>query len=394
MAKNRQLSHRWHLFPSLPGLGILLVCIFGLFLLYGPVPEAGRLHGLGHALRAGPYTLHLIWGLSALIVFGLAMVSAGFIFIRGPIPIDSILLEGVSRRSAHGYLRNVLNALLLRSEDFYRDSSSEKPSLSLQCNGLQYRVDARRRCCLHAPLVLLSWKDPLGLWKARKVRSIALPLQILPPKASGFPDSLFNVMLGAGEDMVQEGKSEGDHLEMREYRMGDSARMILWKLFARTGELYVRTPETTGGQRFGVFFCSGIDDTASARLARHFLEEAKGLNPNWIFQCPGMMAPLDSGSPKLIACLAESGNDAKTPESGDLLLLNTFLTNSAREQLSAVLVFFPEDEVSFRPWVACAEQSSLTVIGIRGLLSKKSKPHPGFMDFGFPIEHIWIGEQN
>ena len=50
-------------------------------------------------------------------------------------------------------------------------------------------------------------------------------------------------MQDGGENPHPMGKPYGDRVDMRNYAPGDPVRYILWKTYARTGELVVRTPE-------------------------------------------------------------------------------------------------------------------------------------------------------
>ena len=68
-------------------------------------------------------------------------------------------------------------------------------------------------------------------------------LQVLPDKG-GFDKPLSVKSLLSGSDISHPiGNPIGDRMDIRNYVQGDPIRYILWKTYARTGQLVVRTPE-------------------------------------------------------------------------------------------------------------------------------------------------------
>ena len=84
--------------------------------------------------------------------------------------------------------------------------------------------------------------DAFGICEIRfpfeqEVRLTAIPntKDLMEPKITG---------LQAGADVEHPmGLPQGDRLDIGNYAQGDPMRYILWKVYARTGELVVRTPE-------------------------------------------------------------------------------------------------------------------------------------------------------
>ena len=66
---------------------------------------------------------------------------------------------------------------------------------------------------------------------------------------------------------------KGELVEMRRYQAGDPLRLVLWKVFARSRKLVVRSPEPaiTEQNDMFVYFVSGKNDEASASVAKAFL---------------------------------------------------------------------------------------------------------------------------
>ena len=98
-------------------------------------------------------------------------------------------------------------------------------------------------------------------------------IEITPEKAS-FEQMVFQTT-SSGEDGYSHpsGDPRGDLVEMRRYQAGDPLRLVLWKVFARSRKLVVRTPEPTITQQteLFVYFIAGAHDESSAALARAFL---------------------------------------------------------------------------------------------------------------------------
>src|SRR4029077_19754465 len=55
------------------------------------------------------------------------------------------------------------------------------------------------------------------------------------------PQQLFSQTNSGDAFSHPDGKPEGDLIEMRRYVPGDPLKLVLWKLYARSGQLLVRT---------------------------------------------------------------------------------------------------------------------------------------------------------
>jgi hypothetical protein len=85
-----------------------------------------------------------------------------------------------------------------------------------------------------------------------------------------------------------EGKPEGELIEMRRYTPGDPLKLVLWKLYARTGRLMVRTPERSFSltEATRAYLVAGAGDEAAAGIARAWVE-AGGLGVGSAFGADG-----------------------------------------------------------------------------------------------------------
>ena len=91
------------------------------------------------------------------------------------------------------------------------------------------------------------------------------------------------------------GAPEGDRMEIRRYVPGDSVRNILWKTFARTRQLNVRTPERSidRSRKTVAYLLTGDGDEAAAAAARVALE-SDALGAGWLFGADGTAEPAES----------------------------------------------------------------------------------------------------
>ncbi len=91
------------------------------------------------------------------------------------------------------------------------------------------------------------------------------------------------------------GAPEGDRMEIRRYVPGDSVRNIMWKTFARTRQLNVRTPEKSidHSRKTVAYLLTGDGDEAAAAAARVALE-SEVLGAGWLFGADGTPEPAES----------------------------------------------------------------------------------------------------
>lgn len=100
--------------------------------------------------------------------------------------------------------------------------------------------------------------------------------------------TLLDTLAGGEELSEPRGSPLGDRVDMRQYTQGDSPRLILWKVYARTRKLLVRIPEraVTARPRACAYLVAGDGDEATAGLARVLVERGV-LGDNWWFGADG-----------------------------------------------------------------------------------------------------------
>ena len=371
----RRFGHRgWiiRIKPSGLGLGLLLLCGWVMGGLYA-TPSGWLYPGsLDATFREGPFILQGAWFLFLLLCTSFGIFLLGGLTFPGALASFSSVQNLEEGKECHRKTRHLrfpkLAALVLRRDCFLEHPNGETLVVISYDFKTKAVFTAQRRCVLEGAWLYSTWQDPLKLWEGNLCHPISGKLRVTPQSVTHLPECLSRVLLGTGEEMVEEGNTEGDLLEMREYRLGDPARLILWKLFARTGKYYVRMPEIVGGERFGVFFCSGRQDQASAALAFQFMQNRSGLNSNWLFDCPGNgeSPPVEGGSMEAQTYLLRSGNLARLPGEDERAVLKRFLLQMARERIGNLVLFLPADAESLAAWEKLVTESSIPVVGILG----------------------------
>jgi hypothetical protein len=92
----------------------------------------------------------------------------------------------------------------------------------------------QQRGVFHLESLAITWKDPFGLWKARRHAGLRDDEVVLLPEVDDARSSA---------DRIPDALPSGQHQGMngvRQYEFGDSPRMIAWKYTAHLGELMTR----------------------------------------------------------------------------------------------------------------------------------------------------------
>jgi dienelactone hydrolase len=163
-------------------------------------------------------------------------------------------------------------------------------------------------------------------------------------------------------------------MEIRRYVPGDSPRHILWKIYARTGQLNVRLPERSidPAKKTVAYLLAGEGDEASAAAARVALENGL-LGVAWLFGADGNTGPLDE-LPAALEAIARSGS----PASRGPGQLRAFLQHPAVRKEMHCIVFAPAQPGPWMEEVIAAGRSfggQLTfVLGTDGAIEERPVP--------------------
>lgn len=189
---------------------------------------------------------------------------------------------------------------------------------------LEEEVVAERRAEVHGVSRRIVVEDAFGLCRVAWSTRENVDLLILP--ACGLLRQLPILQsLASAEGLSHpHGAPEGDRIEIRRYAPGDPVRNILWKTFARTRQLNVRTPERSIAQsrRTVVYLLTGPRDEPAAAALRLALEQ-KLLGERFILGADGSNESATELDPAL-RLIARSGSSTR-PSAEPLIGLRRFL---------------------------------------------------------------------
>ena len=168
--------------------------------------------------------------------------------------------------------------------------------------------------------------------------------------------------MAGGEDITHpDGPPMGERVDMRSYQSGDPIRFILWKVFARTRQVVVRTPERAIApvRQTVAYLVAGRDDEPGAGAARVAVE-AGCLGGDWVLGADG-----DSGAVRTAdAALAAISRSAMCTEAQWGAGLQRFLAEATPGgHLARALVFVPATP---GPWIERVVAAAAVMAGQPG----------------------------
>jgi hypothetical protein len=226
-------------------------------------------------------------------------------------------------------------------------------------------TEIRRRIVLHDVLGLTSIE-----WEVRE----AVETRFLPAKGPLDRMTLLDGLTGGDELSDPRGPFEGDRVDMRQYTPGDSPRLILWKIYARSRKLLVRVPERAMATRprFCAYFVSGNGDEPGAGFMRVVLERGF-LGDNWLFGA--------DNSPAYTGVLEEAMDLLLRSAAADLKAtteLPRFVEQAQLNGFSACLVVLPPKPGAWIPAVASLlENAKLRIHAFTVVDGPAESCHPG-----------------
>ena len=204
-----------------------------------------------------------------------------------------------------------------------------------QDGGLVEEAVPLNRCLSDSVTRRFLVRDVLGFCQFQWESTQSRTLFVLPRKNTLRSIPLLRSMTAEDGLPNPAGQPEGDRMEIRPYVAGDSVRNIMWRTYARTGQLNVRLHEKSVFQsrKTLAYLVSSPDDEAVAAVARAAIETG-ALGEDWEFCADGCEQPTSEVSESLI-CIARSRALLGSHEYG----LDRFLGQGGHSPSSHCIVF-------------------------------------------------------
>jgi len=145
--------------------------------------------------------------------------------------------------------------------------------------------------------------------------------------------------MSVGEDLPHpEAAAQGGPFDMRHYTPGDPIRFVLWKVFAKSRDLIVRTPERAlaPAQQTSAYLVTGQADEAAAGAARMAVA-AGALGTGWTLGADGCGNAASTAN-RALDVLTHS---ASTPTARGGADLAKFITDQTDTASSRIVIFIP-----------------------------------------------------
>ncbi len=160
--------------------------------------------------------------------------------------------------------------------------------------------------------------------------------------------------LGGDHISHPEGRAEGEMIEMRRYAHGDPLRHVVWKAFARTRKLLVRTPEVAINPRpsAAAYLVAGRADEPAASAARFFVEQGL-LGEDFLFRADGAPVPTSDAQEALEQIIISVEHRRAGGEG-----LAQFVHGLDRQRRANAILFVPSEP---GPWLEAVEQAAALI---------------------------------
>ena len=191
-------------------------------------------------------------------------------------------------------------AISLECEDSKLD---QQHILQASPSELALSVVPRRRGYFRPDRIRVESRFPFGLLKAWSWLRPASAL-IVYPKPVPAPDAFSSVQ--DGDQSLQARTMDGnDHAEIRPWREGDLSQRVLWKRFARTGEMVIADWEGEQGSPHWIDYDAfpGVDRELRLSYLSSLVQERSKSNRPFGLNLPGQVIDPDSGPAHAKRCL-------------------------------------------------------------------------------------------
>ncbi len=282
-------------------------------------------------------------GLALLALALLAVGPAAWILkrrLRG-LPSGPSLNFEAKRGYATALRLPVMRALpVVEVEWDWEDPLGPKISVTREGSELVEHVESDERMLADEVTRRFTVEDAFGLARISLRHKERRSVLVLPHPGRLGSNPVLRAFTSGDELSHPAGELVGDRYDMRSYVYGDPLRLVLWKVYARTGELVVRTPERAISPSFKViaYLPAASGDEPAAALARVSIETG-ALGEGWVLGVDGQ-EELVSDADRARIAIARSRSFRDDP-AGQARGLPRFLATSGPTNRSRLIVFAP-----------------------------------------------------
>lgn len=201
-------------------------------------------------------------------------------------------------------------------------------------------VEAKERGETQAITRRFVIEDPFGLASIVLRRTELRTVRVLPWAGRLGTAPMLRAHAGGEELSHPAGVPDGDRIDMRRYVAGDPLRLVLWKVYARTRELMVRTPERaiSPSLKIVAYLPAAEGDEPAAAAARVAVESGL-LGDGWRFGADGSTDP--AGDPDAALDQIVASRSARGTGAGDAAGLDGFLSSHGELGRTRLILFAP-----------------------------------------------------
>ena len=203
---------------------------------------------------------------------------------------------------------------------------------------MQEEVLPRRRSTTGTVVRRFEVGDIFGLMKLAFDRREERPIRFLPWTGALKQMHVVRGMSGGSDISHPLGPAEGDRYDMRRYAPGDPIRFVLWKIFAKTRDLLIRTPEQAiAPARQTLAYLVAADADEAAAGAARVAVDVGAFGTDWKFGADGCSDVAESRDHALDILVKSAKASSEQSGAG----LSTFLSHATKGGLGRAIVFVP-----------------------------------------------------
>lgn len=225
---------------------------------------------------------------------------------------------------------------------------------------LTEQVIASRRGQVAAVVRELEIGDIFGIAQIRIRAREQRKVRFVPSVGNLKRVDVIRGMAGGDDISHPEGPADGELYDLRHYNPGDPIRFVLWKVFARTRQLVVRSPERALSpiRQTCAYLVAGASDEPAAGAARLAVEHG-ALGSDWVLGADGSRDDATRKDQAVDVLARSAGVEAQSGGRG----LGEFLQRRGQGTVGRAVVFVPGRP---GPWMHAVVEQCRGSAGRRG----------------------------